>query len=237
MRERVPVAHPLEAQMKQFPQITAKQVIELTGSPFLSDALWAVQFGQEIEYRCRPVPYQLIYLLHKYECTAIPHGFFVESIRDVCGSTRPVPNSSEFERVKLSEDAACRLIDEVVALGLIMVVQPPGDRRYRLYFVSEEQIQKLYNIREGEADIYRITTTQGNDPDNPAAGRNETNSAWCENIYTSLVKRRDDKYYEYKSMLEKIKHLMAVLAPFVVGALFAAMTFAEAFATIRSGGA
>jgi DNA-binding MarR family transcriptional regulator len=223
--------------VKPFPEIAAKHVILLTGTQFLIDSLWAAQFGREIEYRYRAVPYHLIYLLHKYG-PVIRHGWFVDEIRDICGSTRPIPNSNEFETVKLSEEAACRVIDETVALGLITVNRPRSDRRYQLYTMTEEQLNKLYGIREGEADVHRITLAQSEDPQNPAAGQTEQNKAWCENIYTVKVLRHDPTYHERRSALEKLKHLASVLIPFAtVVAILVMMMFATlAEATIRSGG-
>ncbi len=222
--------------MEPFPDISAKVVIELTGTRFVIDSLWAAVFGREIETRYRDIPYHLIYLLNKCG-RVIPHGFFVDEIREICGSTRQVPNSNEFETVMLSEEAACRVIDEAVALGLISVNRPDADGRYQLYTITQVQLDKLYRIREGEADVYRITQAQSDDSENPAAGQTPENKEWCENIYTEKTKRRDQKYFERMRVLEKLKHLANVLIPLAISTAMILVSLATlAEATIRSGG-
>src|SRR4051794_11670885 len=70
--------------MRPFPEVTDRDVILLTGVEYLTDRLWKEQFGQEIEYRYRPIPFHLLYMLRKYG-PVITHSVFVDSIQDVCG--------------------------------------------------------------------------------------------------------------------------------------------------------
>ena len=127
--------------MQPFPQITDKDVILLTGKEYLIDRIWMEEFGREIEYRYRAVPVQLIYLLRKYG-PVIPQGFFVESIQETCGLVEEPENAKKTpeERKKLAEEAARKIIDETVALGLITRTKPALDQRYQLYRISGEQL-------------------------------------------------------------------------------------------------
>jgi DNA-binding MarR family transcriptional regulator len=220
--------------MQAFPEIADEDVLLLTGEEYLVDLVWQAEYGRQIEYEYRAIPYQLVYLLRKYG-PVIPHGFFVESIREVCGKTEQKPNSNLRISVKLSKEAASALIDEAVGLGLITRLTPTADRRYQLYVLTEEQKQKLHRIRVGKAGASALAAVQAADPKNATAGLTEDNKAWYGNFMADMVMRQDAVYEKNKAELGKLNYLLASLLVFAMGASFVLFSLAEAAATIAGG--
>jgi DNA-binding MarR family transcriptional regulator len=205
--------------MLPFPTITAQDVIKLGGPQYMIDNIWAEEFGTQIEYRYRVIPYQLIYLLHKYG-PVIPHGFFLESVKEVCGLIKAKPDSqrneipgdsnsprADQEKEDLSTAGARQMIQETVELGLITEVIAPGDRRYRCYKVSEQQLKKFYRIREREAQVYAINDIQAANTQNPKAGKTEANASWYSN-FMDMVNRRDAVFLRDKKKLDALSYLL-----------------------------
>jgi hypothetical protein len=111
----------VEVRMRPVPKIsvakiTPKDVLELTGTEYVIDGLWVKEFGREIEYRYRPIPYQLMYLILKYG-PVIKSEFFIDSIMEICGTIENDPDTNELTRKNLAENAARRLIEEAVRGG------------------------------------------------------------------------------------------------------------------------
>ena len=196
--------------MSPFAEITSKDVILLTGPEFLIDRLWQKEFGEEVQNKYREVPFQLIYVLSKYG-PVITHGFFLKNIQDACGEMKR-NLKGELERERLGTDAANQLIGEAVRLRLITAHKADGDHRVTLYRMTEEQMEKLYRIREGAYQSYGITARQAENPTNADCGRTDDNASWCANIYTHMVMRHDEVYHENIKQLKKWQHLLSVIA-------------------------
>jgi hypothetical protein len=217
--------------MHPFPEITAADVIHFPGRQYIVDGLWSAEFGREIEYQYRVIPEHLIYLLYKYG-PVIPHSFFLESIQEICAETKRAADSNELETQPLSKDRANQLIEEAVALGLITVVTPKADRRFRLYKISALQLEKLRRIRVRERSVFDLLDRQAADPANPQAGRTDENARWYRNIIPALVQRHNDIYNKDKAMLDKLRYL---LSGFVIGATVYLSQIVDALATISGG--
>jgi DNA-binding MarR family transcriptional regulator len=215
-------------------KISEQDVIKLPGSLFLSDMIWRDEYGQLIEYRYRAIPYHLVYLLHKYG-PVIPHTYFVEAIQDFSAIEISKPNSDEMEKERLARAAAAELIEKAVSLGLVSTIRPQADKRYLLYVMTEEQMAKLYRIREREAQIYAVTDAQALDPRNPTAGQTMQNETWCKNIYTEQTIRYDDVYRKDKSMLDKLRYLLGTIVLIGLTSLLYLLPTLEAFATQAGG--
>ncbi|SRR5258708_1111498 len=197
-------------------KISNEDVTEVYTPILAIDAIWEDQYGRDIEYEFRIIPAYLVYLLKKYEL--VPHWLMVDNIAEIC---------------KVGVDKADQLITEAVKLGLISVKAPDGDRRHRFYFLSQDQKDKLLNVRRGEAMAYSLAHEQMKQPDNLEAGRTEENKAWYRNAMQRVL-RYDDRYRHNVERLKKLKHLLFSLA---VAAVLASTWFIElAAATADKGG-
>lgn len=143
---------------------------------------------------------------------------------------------NEIEKERLSLEAANNLIDEAVRLGLITRVELEVDGRVTLYHMSEEQMEKLYRIREGASNVFAITAAQAKDPGNSECGRTNENKSWCANINTEMVLRHDELYEETKKRLDKWRHLLPAVALVLVGGAIYLATALEVLAATLNGG-
>ena len=106
---------------------------------------------------------------------------------------------NQIEKERLGVESANNLIDEAARLGLITRVKSHLDERVILYCMSEEQMAKLYRIRESASKAFDITAVPGN----AECGRTPENRSWCANINTEMLMRKDDLYYATKKRLDK----------------------------------
>jgi DNA-binding MarR family transcriptional regulator len=207
--------------MKPLSNITNRDVILLAGPTEIIDGLWKAEFGREIEYVYREIPLQLVYLLRKYG-PVIPHWFLVESVQELYAEASGL----------LSEEKANEYIDDAVRLGLILVMTPDRDRRYRLYSVTDEQLAKFHRIKQGEAKAYALVAEQALDPENLNAGLTKENESWYRNKMRKVMDH-DKVYLRDKAKLDKLRYL---LAGAVVFALFAMATLWPVLAEATASG-
>jgi DNA-binding MarR family transcriptional regulator len=211
------VAMPREVGIEDAVAISDEDVALLAGPDILIDGLWYSEYGAEIEYRYRAIPFELAYLLRKYEILRAPHKFFVEDIATICD---------------VGEDKANEFIDEVVRLELISAKKPAIDRRRWLYFLTAEQKQKLYRIRKGEAVVPRLAAEHAKNPKNLDAGLTEENKHWYRNIMRKVFNH--DAVYQKE--IEKLAKIMHLLRPAIISfAIYLAFYVLPAMATMSGG--
>jgi hypothetical protein len=229
MKDRPKVDDLGDLHMEAFADPTVQDVITLVGSDYLIDGLWEEDFGQSIQYRYRSIPKQLIYLLHKYG-PVIPHRTFWESIAEICAEEELDPNTRKIIKKNLTQEKAEKLIEVALALRLITRLRPRQDRRYWLYTITTEQMEKLHRIEKGAAEVYQLIKLQAANPADHKVGLNEQNKRWYRHIVPDLVMRQDETFHREKARLSKLKYLLSVIALF--GIITAATTVAVSYATI-----
>jgi DNA-binding MarR family transcriptional regulator len=102
-----------------------------------------------------------------------------------------------------------------VRLGLILVMTPDMDRRYRLYSVTDEQMAKFHRIKQGEARAYALVAEQALDPENLNAGLTKENESWYRNKMRKVMDH-DKVYLRDKAKLDKLRYLLAGAVVFVL---------------------
>jgi DNA-binding MarR family transcriptional regulator len=141
----------------------------------------------------------------------------------------------------LTQEKAEKLIEVALALRLIARIRSRQDRRYWLYKLTTEQIDKLNRIEKGGAEVYRLIQLQAANPADHEAGLNEQNKHWYRNIVPGMLLRHNEEFHREKAKLSKLKYLLSAIALFgIVTGTTVAVSFAAAGAakavTLSDGG-
>lgn len=202
--------------MKPLAKITSKDVTFFLSPAYMIDDILEGQFGQPIEERVRRVPFDLVYLTAKFGI--VPKWLLIDFLRVSCS---------------VGQDVADQLVEEALELKLITELVPEGDKRHRLYGLTEDQLTKLRNVQKGTIMAYQMALIQGQKPDDPTHGKTEQNKSWYRNAM-EYVLRRNEKYDEIMARLKAIRHLLMVL---IVFAMLMYLQVDPAFATFSGAGA